>query len=349
MTKEFFSTENLKVNEEKTKELLQDLKNSGEVVGIEDLSTYIRSKGLIVKEHVGRKRSYVEIAPQVFGVDMNSKNDEFKNFFKQHFKLGKIRFIPESYEKELQRIEGALRMKRRRATIGMDETFMPITAYHEFCKEFEAYKKRYFEVRDKIVADWDNLMRSFSDNLRESLIELNAIDSNLIHKRVMAHLPKKDEFKNSFYMTKSVKAFPIVENIEMFDPQIQTEIQESINEDSIQMMYEIIGLTLNEAFENVSKLLKQALDDKMVSRTIGAVRATSKRMGQKNIFANQKIEELRKQVYDLTLLKDSDEVIEEAEIILSSIYVYAKDLNIESQIDFRRSPLSISDLEAIAE
>lgn len=40
-------------NLEKTNELIEDLKSQGMIVGIEDLGSYLRTQGLIVKEHIG--------------------------------------------------------------------------------------------------------------------------------------------------------------------------------------------------------------------------------------------------------------------------------------------------------
>ena len=55
---------NLGFDMDKTKELIEDLRVDGTKVGVEDLSQYIRTQGVIVKVHIGRVRNYIETTPK---------------------------------------------------------------------------------------------------------------------------------------------------------------------------------------------------------------------------------------------------------------------------------------------
>lgn len=337
-------------NAEKTNELLEDLKNQGMIVGIEDLAGYIRKQGLIVKEHIGRKRNYVEVSPKLFGVDVNSKGDDVKELFKEHVKMGKLSFIPDSFEKKLVNLESSLRMARRRACIGYDDKFMPLEVYKQFIKnEFETKKKEYFELRDEIVRQWDGLIRRFKDILKISLEELNSFDKESIEATIVAKLPSKQEYQDSFYMTITAKAFPVVENLDMFEESIQEQIREGLNQETIETLYQIIGKTLDDAFENVSKILITIQkNDKVANKTLGAIKKAAERVSQNNIFHNPKIEEIRLEILDvLASSNEIDVMAEKAEYLLAKIYGYAKELNIENSVNLNGSPLSADELDSI--
>lgn len=343
---------NVKFNDKKTNELLENLKEGGQIVGLEDLAHYIRKQGLIVKEHIGRKRNYVEINPKVFGVDVNEKGDELKEFFKQHLQMGKLNFIPKEDEKKLVNIESSLRMQRRRACIGYDDSFMTLDSYEAFKKEFDEKKKEYFQVRDSILTRWDVLMNRFKEILWISLEQLNAIDKSSLFKTIMAKVPSKDDYKNSFYMELSLKAFPVTENLDMFRDDIKDQIQDGLNADTVGTLYEIIGNTLDDAFENVSKVLEGIGEHgKVANKTLGAVKKTAERIAQKNIFNNPKIDEIKTDILEMTRQgSDVDAIAEYGENILAEIYGYAHELGIDSCIkSLYKSPLSAEELEEVYE
>lgn len=343
---------NVTFNKEKTEELLQSLKREGVVVGVEDLGYYLRKQGLIVKEHIGRKRGYIEVTPKLFGVDVSQKSDDVKEFFKEHVKMGKMSFVPDSYERLLISIENSVRAARRKESLGYEDSFMTIDAYHSFMRFFEEKKKEYFAVRDQIVANWDILIKRFREKLYNSMQELNALDKELIYDSIMERVPSKDEYQNSFYMTITVKAFPVSENLDMFDERIQKQIREGLQQETIATLYEIIGRTLNEAFEYVSKILVSVEQSGTVPRrTIGAVTKAADRIGRNNIFHNNKINEIRLEMLGMVKHKDSlEELTEKAEILLAKIYGYSKELGIESMItSLSMCPLSEKEIIAIYE
>ncbi|WCF11419.1 hypothetical protein NDS46_31165 (plasmid) [Paenibacillus thiaminolyticus] len=338
---------NTRFNEEKTKELIEEMRSEGLIVGIEDLAGYLRTQGVIVNEHIGRKRNYVEVSPKLFGVDVTSKGDDVKELFKEHIKMGKMSFIPDSYEKLLVNLDSSVRMARRRLCIGYDGSFMPLEIFKQFSKDFEEKKKKYFEIRDDIVSRWDVLIPRFKSVLQNALEELNAIDRAAVLQNILGKLPSKEEYRNSFYMTLSVKAFPVTENLDMFEESIRYQIQDGLNEETVSTLYEILRNTLEDAFECVVKVLLSIQKNNDVStRTWSSLQTAANRIGAKNIFNNNKINQIRLDIADLSGKKDDIQMLaEQAENILATIYGYANELSLD--INLRNSPLSSEELMVI--
>lgn len=340
---------NLGFDEAKTQELIANLKRDGVVVRIEDLDKYIRTQGLIVKVHIGRKRNFVKVNPKLFGIDLKNTSKETVNFFKQHIKMGKLSFIPDIEDKDLQNIESAVRMEKTRSSIGYDDSFMTLPVYNEFVKFFEEKKKEYFNKRDDILSRWELLIDDFKRNLIAMLDEFNSVDKEELYRHILAKIPTKQEYADSFYMTITAKAFPVAENLDMFSDDIQAQIKEGLNQETVATLYEVIGNALNDAFQNVNKaILSAKKNGKVAPKTLGAVNDAIKRVGQKNIFHNDKIEEIRKEMANMVKVShDVDTLLEITETILAKIYGYACELDIESHIKLTESAYSEVELKAI--
>lgn len=331
---------NLGFDKEKTEKLIEGLKQDGVEVGIEDLSSYIRKQGLIVKVHIGRRRNYVEVSPKLFGVDIANEGEDLREFFKEHIKMGKMSFIPDSYEKPLINIESAIRMKKNRNSIGYEDSFMTLPSYEEFAKDFKEKQAEYFEQRDYILSKWDELIADFQKRLTLSLDELNSVDKGVIFADIISKIPTKEEYANSFYMSISAKAFPVTENLDVFSEDIQTQIKEGLTQETITTLYEVIGNTLNDAFQCVNRvLISIGKSEKVAPKTRSGLSDAVTRIRQKNIFNNAKIEEIAQTINAMTNLK-ADEIAEPAELALAKVYGYAKEIGVEQEIKFAECVMS---------
>lgn len=333
---------NAKFSKEKTEELLKGLKESGAIVGVEDLASYIRKSGLIVKESIGRKRLVFEMNPKFYGVNLSEKGESVQGFHKNHVKTGGILFIPREEERKLVNLESSVRMLRRRSSIGYEDRFMPMETYEEFKKEFNERRKSYFELRDSIVKRWDELLKNFRTELTDWLQEFNAKDREVLFTTIMSRVPTVAEYKNSFYMDLNIKAFPVAENLDMFRDEIRDQIQNGLTDDTVATMYEIIGNTLNQAFETVLIAIENHKSNgNMSARTKGSVKRTAEMIAEKNIFANPVIDDVKAMMMEM--LRSSD-VTDSGEEILGAIFGYAKELGIAKQIDISKCYLSADEL-----
>ena len=359
---EFKTVQNTKFDEEKTRQLIEEIREQGMDVSVENLAQYIRTQGLIVKVHVGGGKSVYELSPKAYGIDEDNLGSETKELLAKHVKRSKISLLPNTYSKKLENLESNLRMQCRRNSIGYDNSFMPMETYKEFVEFFKETQKEYMAVRDEIMDKYDFLVKRFKEITRISLEELNAIDLEGQYNKIVgrfggepgdpAYEKFKEKYKNSFYMSLSVKAFPVTENLDMFEDDIKRQIQDGLNQETVQTLYEIIGNALNDAFTSVAKIINSAQknDGKVAPRTLGSIDDCIKRVKQKNIFANAKINSI---IQDVEVMmansSDSDILLQNAEIVLSKIYSYAVDLQIGYLISLKDSPLSADVLLEIAE
>lgn len=332
-------------SEDKTKELIEDLKGEGVEVGVENIAKYIKTQGVVVKVHIGGGRKEFNVSTKIYGVNESKLGTETKEFVSEHMKKGKITFLPANYEGQIRKIDARLRKKKRELAIGYEDSFMTIPIFKEFKTYFEECAVEYMQLRDKIVAEYDQLVKRFSQLTMVSLKELKTIDCEKEYERIMSYIPDKKYYENSFYINLSVRAFPIMENMDIFETDIRRQIEDGLEEDTINILYEAIGRTLSDAFVAVSSLLVGIDKGSIHHKTIDGVRNSIRRLGLKNIFANKKIEEVKLDMQKiLSVQTDIDKVSEIAEYVLAKIYCYAIELNIVKYIDMSKCLLSISEL-----
>lgn len=336
---------------QKTDELVKDLQDKGLIVGVEDLSQYLRTAGVVVSEHIGRRRSYIEVSPKMYGVDLSTKEQATRDFLKSHVKQGKLTFISADNDKALTNVENALRVARKRASIGFDGKFMVTDSYKEFYQVFEKKKEEYMALRDKIVSEWDSMLEGFRSSLDASLRDLKSVDGDSLAANIMNRIPTKEAYGASFYMELRISAFPIIENLNMFDESIQEQIKEGSVQESVSSMYQILGSGLDLAFTNCCNLL--AIIEKngrLNSRSTTALQEGAKRMRKENVFANSKIAELADNLEAAGSTDDTDDAAELAEHILAKTYGYAVELDLTDALKtINKCPFSDLDLLSIYE
>ena len=330
--------------ENKVQEMLVGLE--GENVQIENIDKYFQEQGVVVRVHVGRIRGNFELTPVTLGVNMQS--DEVKQFFKDHVKNGSMSFIPLSIEKSFQRVENRIRMALSRKAIGYDNRYMPIEVYKEYAEEVKNAKEEYFEIRDTVLSQWDQLKANFKANLEIALSEMNPMDKERIERAILEKYPSKDAYANSFYMKTSLKAFPVMANISLLDEDLKEDVKESALEDNLSMVHEVLGICFNEAFQ-IANTIYKAFDRnrKLPNKTKGSLSNAIKSIKKKNLLKHPSIVELIDDLDTLYHTSETDEAIEISESILARSYGEAADLNLIGYIDTRDCELSQSDLEIL--
>lgn len=330
--------------ENKVQEMLVGLE--GEKVQIENIDKYFQEQGVVVRVHVGRIRGNFELTPVTLGVNMQS--DEVKQFFKDHVKNGSMSFIPLSIEKSFQRVENRIRMALSRKAIGYDNRYMPIEVYKEYAEEVKNAKEEYFEIRDTVLSQWDQLKANFKANLEIALSEMNPMDKERIERAILEKYPSKDAYANSFYMKTSLKAFPVMANISLLDEDLKEDVKESALEDNLSMVHEVLGICFNEAFQ-IANTIYKAFDRnrKLPNKTKGSLSNAIKSIKKKNLLKHPSIVELIDDLDTLYQTSETDEAIEISESILARSYGEAADLNLIGYIDTRDCELSQSDLEIL--
>ena len=347
-------------NNEKTKELIEQMKMSGVDVDIENLDKYLRTQGVLVKIHIGGGKHDFDLSPKVYGINSQTMGEDVKELFTEYVKSSKISFLPRAYLKRLKRIESAVRMSCIRLSIGYENSFMPLESYTEFKKYFDSQKNEYLMIRDEIMANYDELVKKFKDITKSSLKKMNAIDLESEYLSIVGRFGEigtplyesyKKRYESSFYMELGVKAFPVAENLQMFDSSVRKDIEEGLNSETIKTLYEVIGNILDDAFVSVGRILTSANNNNGViaPKTMSSIKDISQRLSQKNILCNPKINEIRADILTLSSMDDYDFIYESAEKILAKIYKYALELNIDDRLNWKNSPIDEDLLVEIAE
>lgn len=329
----------------KTEELLEGL--NGENVSVENIDNYLQQQGVLVDVHVGRLRNKVDISPNMFGVD-TEKSEELANFFNDYVKTGKMCFIPMKYEKKFQSIETSLRTKKKEMALGYENKYMPIETYKEYKEYVEQKRKEYLYVRDEIMLLWDALMDTFRYTVDCSLTEMNALNASTLKKEIFSKIPSKETYGNSFYVETSLKAFPVMNNLDLFDESIEDEIRESIQRDSINSVYEILANILSDAFESVNKVLSYYnKNGTLTDKQLKVLRDLTPRIASKNILKNGLVNEIIHDLREVSGLDDYDDMAEMCEGVLARIYGFATEIEVDMYLDLSKSALSTEELSSI--
>lgn len=338
-------------HEQMSEKVLEDVLGlSGERVYVEDLDKILHQRGVIVKVHIGRMRGNFELSPKLMGIKMTPS---VRKFFRSYVQNGKLSFLDSQTVMELERIENRVRMMATRMSIGYDNTFMPIETYKEFKAYLEEQRRYYFQKRDEILSRWEELKINFQNTLIETLKDLHDLHASeeeiqKIFEGIMKKYPSKEAFRDSFYMKTSLRAFPIVENLTLFDEEISSEIKESAIKESLRLVREVIGVCLNDLF-NAANQVHVALEQKskLESRTKGSVKKTVSSVRRNNIFSHRKVEELASKLEELANTQDRYDGMELAEVVMAGSYGLAKELDLLEFIDLKDTNVAEDDLEIL--
>lgn len=330
-------------NIKETENLLEGLAGEDIEVSVENIDRFLQQQGVLVKIHIGRARNYIEVNPKIFGVDVD-KSEELNEFFNEYIKNGTMTFIPNSDEKRLRNIEAKVRTKRERMAIGYDNEYMPIEIYKEFKDYVDKSRIEYLHVRDMIIDRWDELIARFKGVLSTSLSDMNALNKEAIYQQILSKLPTKKDYEDSFYMRIGLRAFPVAENLDLFDEDISTQMRETLLQDSVKSVYDILGNTLKDCFNSVNAVLvSYDKSNRIAHKTMAGLKEGAKRIRQKNLFKNPMIESIAKNMEDMTKLSSDDEISESAEIVLSKIYGYSTEISVKP-IPLSKSALTGEDM-----
>lgn len=334
----------LQHNREKAESLIEGLRKDGEDVTLENLDKYLQQEGVLVRVHVGRIRGHMELTPETLGIDAQS--EELSDFFGEYAKNGTLSFVPQSFEKELKRLESRLRTQKTRMTIGYDNSYMPIATYNVFQKNVVETREEYMAVRDKIVNDWSGVLARFEYTLNQALSSLNPSARETIKRALMNRIPTKKEYEESFYLRTSLKAFPVMENVHLSSSELAEAVKAGALEDNVAMVYDVLGGALADAFETVNTVYSSyERNHSIPPKTQGALKDAVKRIKQRDLFKNAMVTAIADDMGDLLAnLKDGD-VAEACESLLSKIYGYAKEIGITQHINLKGSMLNMEELE----
>ncbi|WP_214688473.1 MULTISPECIES: hypothetical protein [unclassified Exiguobacterium] len=335
-----------KYNREKAEKLIEGLRADGTDVTIENLDKYLHNGGVLVSVHVGRIRGNMELTPEVLGIDASQTS--LTKFFSDYAKNGSLTFIPVAYEKELKKIESRIRMAKTRMAVGYENSYMPLTTYNDFKVKLNEAQRDYEECRDKIIKDWNNILDQFEMTLDNALTSLNPTRRDELKSFILRRIPSVQDYRDSFYLTVSVKAFPVMENVNLPTEELNEQVKQTAIEDNIRMVHEVLGGALNEAFETVNVVFASfTKNGKVAPKTHGALKDAVKRVKERDMFKNPMIQRITDEMNELSLQVMSRDVPEMCENLMSKIYGYAKEISVHGYINTKDSLMKPSDMEIL--
>ncbi len=308
----------------------------GSNVTIDGLSKFISQSGVIVHPHIGRLRKRVALPKELLGnVNSADKKDD-DEFYSEYITQGTINLIPKSDEKKLISIETSVRGQVSKLAIACDGTFMTSDVYvEEYLPYFNKKKTEYFEKRDEIVAKWDILIDIFKTKLEMFLDRRNIANKQAIMNSVIASIPTKNDFANSFYMNVTLTAFPVEENVDMFSSAVADQVRRSITDTKLVVVKEMLGTLLGETFTKINDLLVYYRDNGEIKKQqMKPMRELKKNLIKNNILKHTLIQSMVEEFTTLEKIdtEECDDLAEQMERILAMAYGFLKDTGLDEYI-----------------
>jgi hypothetical protein len=320
-------------------------------VGIDGLAKFITQSGVIVKPHIGRYRVKIALPKQVV-VKPNSQEDE--DFYNTYVTQGTLNFIPKEDDKALLAIESSTRGKVKALAVACDQTFMVANVYAtEYLPYFNEQKQRYMERKESILAKWDILVKNFQSSLDAYLTRHEVPNKEeLIHEK-MAALPTKEEYARSFDFSVRLTAFPVEENIHMFNKTLANQVKDSISETKMNFVKEMIGTLLGETFSTVASSLQTCNRlGEVKYQQIKPFSALKNKIRANNFLELKVLDDIIDDIDDICDMdykKDTnfDDVIFAMEKLLATCYGFLKDSELDEYIDLSATEYSELKLSTI--
>lgn len=336
----------IKVNKEKTEELLIGLKD--ENVTLIDIDKYFQQQGVLVDVHIRGTGNTFKLNPKALGVNVK-KTEETADFYNKYIEAGQIGFIEKDLQKQIRTINSNLRNKMKELAIGYNNKYLTIDKYKEFKEHLENQRVRYNEIVSKIGENWEKIIPEFSKSLDSFLTAMNAEDKEDVKSKMISKIPSKDKFISKCKIDLDILAFPAVDNLSILDTELSDEMKEFIEEKSLATVYEILTKILNDSFESINKVLVAYKKSSTITPTkIKDLYELEKRIRSKNLLKHPLIERMCTSLHSINKISDVDDIISVLEEIQTLTYMFVKDVELDDCLDFSNSFFEEKELQALS-
>lgn len=320
-------------------------------IGIEqDMFKVMNTQGVVLSVvSKGGKWRY-KGAKGFYGTNMKGDSEDSKEFKQEHLSDGTVSFIPKKMEKKFRSIEAKARKKIRECSIGYNNSYVPISLYSEVMEHLEGCQKEFYTMKELVVSQADNLIDDFKRKAKASTKLMDEEDAKKELENLFAKIPTKRKLEDEMSFDIRVSTFLTMENLDLLPEEIQERIKESKQTSSDDVIREGIIDILNNTFRSLSAVINsgQRNDGTPAARSVTGLKKQAERMGQKNIFGNAKVIEIKEDIERITSFK-GEELVEYGERLLADVYDYAKELSIDHEIDMSICPFTERELEGLYE
>lgn len=328
----------------RTKKLLEGL--GGDGVTVRSLAEFTRSAGVYVSLKCSRQRGTIPLPQQLIGVA--KMKDAAKEAYANYISLGKISFIPAEDEARLMKIESAIRYQLARRTVS--NGFMPLSKYDSFKVEFMDAKFNYFVERDRILSNWDDLVQAFTVAVRAVVEESNLLDRDKdnLCKEILARIPSKEVYRDSFSMNLVVQTFPAQPDVANLPQELSADILTTWKDAVLDNAVECISTLTQEVFDMCSGVAaKYAERGDINGNSLNGLITMGQRIVENNLFQNPTLKEASDLLKSLQTIapEDADEQEGVVEDVLVSLYQYSLETGMD--LTLPKKGLSKSNLDAM--
>lgn len=312
----------------RTKKLLEGL--GGDGVTVRTLAEFTRNSGVYVSLKCSRNRGTIPLPQQLIGV--STMKDAAKEAYANYVSLGRISFIPYQDEARLMKIESGIRYLLMRRTVS--NGFMPLEKYEAFKVEFQDAKFNYMVERDRILNKWDDLVAAFKTAVTAVVDESRLLqaDKEKLCKELMAKIPSKEAYANSFSMNLVVQMFPAQPDVASLPQELSADVMNTWKDAVLDNAIECIASLTQEVFDMCSGVAAKYADRGTINgNSLNGLISMGQRIMENNLFRNPILNEAANLLKSLQTIASeaTDEQEEVVENVLISLYQYSMETGME--------------------
>lgn len=283
---------------------------------------YAQALGMSIVEvlpHIGRKNPVICIPKEISEhkrLQRKDFSDSEKSFLSENFSGGKLFLFPKE-EKALRKIEEILRYQVKKRQVIFN--YMSYEAYKELEEKYQELKDQYISARDVIAEKWEDSIMEFSRGLLLYLkgCGLAKADIPKIHKSLMAQLPSKKEWMDSFSFEIEVREYPM-------SPGVLPGLKEKWEERTQSVKEEITRTQICDLFEQGGEILQNFSEDKGATRKVDNLNKIAGQILNLRSITESEIISLAKDVVTISSNDSDESIASKVELMMARLVVLAK-------------------------
>lgn len=256
----------------------------------------LMQRGVLTDIDIGYFRAKGQLSASDLGIEMSKEE-------KEYISLGHQKLLPPEYVREMEAAESRGRYNLEKNTIPLIlGRFLPVTAATLFQEQNLLYKNQLFEVRDRIVTNYDAIVDQVKseflyragtawDRLEVKPNEAKDAWAVRYMRQLISKIPTKEVIYQSFYWTTRFSFVPLPSSIqeealhqaELRDKQDRLHFESDDRKRQIHSMNELVLSGMRAQKEEALKQAGSFLDDtvfklrKVVLETVQKAKITMQR------------------------------------------------------------------------
>lgn len=322
--------------------LLEGLNQTGDGITVRSIADFTAGNGIYVSLHCSRHRGRIPLPSQLVGVQ--KMKDEAKAAYANYISLGSLNFIPAEDEAKISGIESAIRWKVDRRTI--TNGFMSISKYEGLKNEFLMAREEYFQERDRLIANWDDLVKNFISAVDAILAASKLLKRDKINlrKELLSNIPTKERYAASYGMTLDVRTFPSVPNLNMIPQELGEDVINSWKEVVLNNAVDCISALTQDVFDLCSCVAASYADRGDINgHRMNSLVAMGTKIKENNLFRNPMLANASEQLLRIQNLSENsvDEIEEIVEDVLITLYQYCQETGVTLKLPKKGLPKEV--------